>query len=99
LPATLAIIRQQSALSLSNVTHILMEKLPGFYSVYTFKTASGNRTAIVIDENNDNRQVFLPPDKYNVDSKIPLTIDKFLHLTACLESNSFFARFRFNFDS
>ncbi len=98
-PATLAIIRQQSALSLSNVTHILMEKLPGFYSVYTFKTASGNRTAIVIDENNDNRQVFLPPDKYNVDSKIPLTIDKFLHLTACLESNSFFARFRFNFDS
>ena len=98
-PATLAIIRQQSALSISNVTHILMEKITGFYSIYTFKTAAGNQSAIVIDEDSDNPQVFLPPGKYQVDSKIPLTIDESLHLTACLESNSFFTRFSCSFDS
>lgn len=98
-PATLAIIRHQNALSLSNVTHILMEKIPGFYSVYTFKTSSGNQTAIVIDEDHENRQVFLPAGKYSVESKIPLTIDRSLHLTACLESNGYYARFRFYFDS
>jgi len=97
-PATLAIIRQQSALSISNVTHILMEKIIGFYSIYTFKTTAGNQSAIVIDEDSDNPQVFLPPGKYQVEGKIPLTIGKSIHLTACLESNSFFARFRCYFD-
>ena len=98
-PATLAIIRQQSAVSISNVTHILMEKITGAYSIYTFKTDDEPHQAIVIDEDSDYPQVFLPPGKYSVDSKILLTIDESLHLTACLESNSFFARFRFRFDS
>ncbi|MGY6277801.1 hypothetical protein [Methylomonas sp. MgM2] len=98
-PATFAIIRQQNALSISNVTHILMEKITGVYSVYSFKSANGNQTAIVVDEDSDKRQVFLPPGKYKVDSNIPLTTEQSLHLTACLESNAFFARFRFNFDS
>ena len=98
-PAMLGIIRQQSALSISNVIHILIEKITGFYNIYTFKTTVGNRAAIVLDEDSDNAQVFLPPGKYQVDSKIPLTIGESLYLTACLESNSFFARFKFCFDS
>lgn len=99
MPATLVIIRQQSALSISNVTHILMEKITGFYSIYSFKAGKETRHAIVLDEDGNYPQVFLPPGKYAVDSKIPLTIDESLHLTACLESNSYFARFRFRFDS
>jgi len=98
-PATLAIIRQQSALSISNVTHILMEKVAGPYSIYTFKTNAGNQSAIVIDEDSDDPQVFLPPGKYQVDSKILLTIEESLHLTACLETTSFFSRFNCTFDS
>lgn len=98
-PATLAIIRTQSALSISNVTHILMEKITGFYSIYSFKSGKDTHHAIVLDEDSDHPQVFLPPGKYNVDSKIQLTIDESLHLTACLESNNYFARFRFRFDS
>lgn len=98
-PATLAVIRAQSAPSISNVTHILMEKITGLYSIYTIKAQTDNQQAIVIDEDGEHPQVFLPPGKYSVDSKIPLTIDESLHLTACLESNSYFSRFRFYFDS
>lgn len=98
-PATLAIIREQSSLSISNVTHILMEKIPGPYSIYTIQSGSNNQQAIVVDEEGKDPQVFLPPGKYAVDGKIPLTIEESLHLTACLESTSFFARFRFYFDS
>ena len=98
-PAMLAIVREQSALSISNVMHILMEKIPGPYSIYTIKTSGTPQQAIVVDETGDDPQVFLPPGKYGVDSQIPLTIEETLHLTAYLESNSFFARFRFYFDS
>ncbi|MGR8930507.1 MAG: hypothetical protein ACU836_07690 [Gammaproteobacteria bacterium] len=96
-PATLSVIRQQSAISISNVNHILMEKVTGFYSIYSFKSGNTIHHAIVIDEDSDNRQVFLPPGKYNVDTVIELTIDETLHLTACMESNGYFARFRFRF--
>ncbi|MDD2761161.1 MAG: hypothetical protein PHH11_12820 [Methylomonas sp.] len=98
-PATLAIIRHQSALSISNVTHILMEKIIGFYSIYSFKAGKDTYQAIVIDEDGDQPQVFLPPGKYGVDTTIPLTINESLHLTACLENSPFFARFSFRFDS
>ena len=98
-PATLAIIRQQNTLSFSNVTHILMEKILGFYSIYSFKKGHNVMSAIVLDEDSDEPQVFLPPGKYNVGTKIPLTINEALHLTACMESNHFFARFKFQFDS
>ncbi len=98
-PATLAIILQQNALSFSSVTHMIMEKILGYYSIYSFKKDQQTLQAIVIDEDTENPQVFLPPGKYNVHGKIPLTINESLHLTACLESNQFFARFKFRFES
>lgn len=97
-PAVLAIIRQQSALSISNVTHILLEKIRGFYSIYSFKIAGELRYAIVIDEDSDSAQVFLPTDKYNIGSKIPFTTGQSIQLTACLEGNSYFSRFHCHFE-
>lgn len=96
-PVSLAIIRQQALSDLNNAHQLLLEHIPGNCAIYGFGEHKKHEFAIVVAEEKDNRQVFLPPGKYLLNSNIPLLIDKSLKLSACLESNSFYARFRFNF--
>jgi hypothetical protein len=96
-PVSLAIIRQQALNDLNNTNQILLEHIPGNCSIYSLGANKKHAFAIVIAEENENREVFLAPGKYALNSNIALLIDKSLQLTACLESNSFYARFRFNF--
>ncbi|MDD2738973.1 MAG: hypothetical protein PHR94_08565 [Methylomonas lenta] len=98
-PVSLAIIRQQNFSELSNANHFLLEQLPGSCNIYSIVNSSIDTNALLVGENSDNPQVFLAAGKYIIDSKIPLTIGKSLHLIACIESNNFFARFKFSFSS
>lgn len=95
-PASLAIIRQQHFNKLSQINQFLLEQIPGSCSIYSIANTLDSY-AIIIGENSSNPQVFLAAGKYKVDSKIPLITGKSLHLTACIESNCFFVRFKFNF--
>lgn len=98
-PESLAIIRQQIFNDLSNANHFLLEQIPGSCNIYSIANRAIESNAILVGENSTSPQVFLAAGKYNIDSKIPLTIGKSLQLTACIESNGFFARFKFNFSS
>lgn len=96
-PVSIAIIRQQALNDFNNSNQLLLEHLPGSCLIYSLSEQKKHEFAIVIAEDTPHRQVFLPPGKYTLNSNIQLLIDKSLQLTACLESNSFYARFRFNF--
>ena len=94
-PVSLALIRQQIFSDLSHANHFLLEQIPGNCNIYSLADSAVDSNAIVVGESSNNPQVFLAAGKYNVDSKIPLTIGQSLHLTACIESNRYFARFKF----
>lgn len=94
-PVSLAIIRQHHFNDLSYANHFLLEQLPGNCNIYSIANSAINSYAILVGENSSNPQVFLAAGKYSIDSKISLTIGRSLHLTACIESNRFIARFKF----
>ena len=97
-PVSVAIIRQQALNDLSNTNQLLLEQIPGSCSIYSLGNTTIDSHAIVVGEGTTNPQVFLANGKYSLDSEIPMAIGRPLILTACLESNSFFTRFRFNFE-
>ncbi|MCK9608589.1 MAG: hypothetical protein M0R33_19275 [Methylomonas sp.] len=94
-PVSIAIIRQQNFNELSNAIQLLLEQISGNCTIYSIADNGNEASAVVIGEGTDNAQVFLANGKYALNSKIPLTIGSSLRLTACMESNPFFARFRF----
>lgn len=96
-PVSLAIIRQQELNDLNNANQLLLEHIPGNCAIYSLAEHKNHGFAIVVAEDSDNRQVYLPPGKYTLNSNIALLMDKSLQLSACMESNAFYARFRFNF--
>lgn len=98
-PVSLAIIRQQRFNDLSNANQLLLEQMSGGGAIYNVADAAAGAFALVIGEGTENAQVFLAGGKYTLNSKIPLTTGASLRLTACLENNTFFARFRFAYES
>ncbi|QPK63729.1 hypothetical protein IVG45_01755 [Methylomonas sp. LL1] len=98
-PVSLAIIRQQNFNDLSNANHVLLEMVPGQCTIYSLAKNAIVPHAIIVGEDSEHPQVFLASGKYNVGGKIQLSIGHSLILTACLESNAYFARFKFSFDS
>lgn len=96
-PNALAIIRQQKQHDISGSIHILLEKLDGNYSVYRYHTESGVRHAIIIDE--PQSEVLLVPGRYGLNNRILLAAGTSIRLTAFMEANAHFARFRFTFDA
>ncbi|MGZ4959673.1 MAG: hypothetical protein ACXV7J_10490 [Methylomonas sp.] len=95
--AALAIIRQMAVHDLTGEIHALLEFIPGTCSIFAFTDASGvRRHALVINAETDDPEVFLPPDKYSIDSNIVLNVGITLHLNACVEYNSSFVRFKIN---
>lgn len=94
-PVSIAVIRQQNFNELSNATQLLLEQIPGNCTIYSISDAANEASALVVAEGTDHAQVFLAGGKYTLNGKIPLTIGVSLRLTACMESNPFFARFRF----
>lgn len=97
-PVSLAIIRQQNYNDLANATQLLLELMPGNCTIYSIANNGNDASAVVVGEGGDHAQVFLATGKYALNNKIPLTIGTSLRLTACMESNPFFARFRFTFE-
>ncbi len=94
-PAALAVIRQMIVHDLTGDLHVLLEYIQGTCSIFAFTTPSGASShALVINGETDDPEVFLPPDKYSVDSKLVLKIGVTLHLNACIEYNSSFVRFK-----
>lgn len=95
--STLAIIRRQKEHDISGSIHILLEKISGRYSVYRYHTEQGVRHAIIVE--GQQSEVFLVPGKYALNSRLVLAAGISISLTGFMESNAYFARFRFNFDS
>ncbi|MCQ8105652.1 hypothetical protein NP590_16185 [Methylomonas sp. SURF-2] len=95
-PVSLAIIRQQRFNELSNANQFLLEQISGACTIYSINNAPSGSYALMVGEGMDNAQIFLASGKYSLNSSIPLTIGTALRLTACMESNGFFARFRFS---
>lgn len=93
---TLAIIRRQKEHDISGSIHILLEKVNGNYSVYRYHTEQGVRHAILVEDTQS--EVFLVPGKYSQNNRIILAAGISIRLTAFVESNAYFARFRFKFD-
>lgn len=94
-PPALAVIRQMTTHDLTGDLHVLLEYIVGTCSIFPFTTDSGaGNHALVINGDTDNPEVFLPPDKYSVDSKLVLKHGITLHLNACLEYNASFVRFK-----
>ncbi len=99
-PAVLAIIRRQSVHDVSGAMHILLELVPGVGHIYTYSNDTGQQQRLVmIGEDDPFPEVFLASGKYVLGGKLTLSVDKTLRLTACLESNAFYARYRVSFDS
>lgn len=94
-PVSIGIIRQQQFNELSNAPQLLLELIPGNCTIYGMGDNAIDISAIVIGENSDQAQVVLASGRYNLFTPITLSIHKTLTLTACLESNQYFARFRF----
>lgn len=97
-PVSVAIIRQQNYNELANATQLLLEQMSGNCTIYSIADNGNDTSAVIVGEGTDNAQVFLANGKYALNGKIPLTIGTSLRLTACMESNPFFARFRFAFE-
>ncbi len=94
-PAALAIIRQMAVHDLTGDNNALMEFVQGTCSIFAFIDATGVRSyALVINGETEDPEVFLPPDKYSIDSNIVLNVGITLHLNACVEYNSSFAHFK-----
>jgi hypothetical protein len=98
-PNALLVVRNQHQHDLTGSTHILLEKLSSQCDLYSYSTDDGSYYAIVIGENTANPEVFLASGKYAIGSTFRLDEGRILRLTACLESNDTFVRFRFSFDS
>lgn len=94
-PASLAIIRQQHFSELSKSRQYLLELITGICSIYSLADHAIDSFVIIVGEEGKDPQAFLTAGKYSTDSSLGLSQGKFLHLTSCLESNDFFARFRF----
>jgi len=94
-PVSLGIIRQQQFNELSSSQQLLLELMPGNCTIYHLADNSSESFAILTGENTDKAQVFLSGDRQSLHSPIKLTADKSLTLTACLESNPFFSRFKY----
>jgi hypothetical protein len=93
--AALAIIRQLTMHNMTGDTHMLLEYIQGTCSIFAFASESGaSNHALVVNGETNEPEVFLPPDKYSVDSKIALNVGIVLHLNACLEYNANFVRFK-----
>ncbi|MGD0959074.1 MAG: hypothetical protein ABSB19_04630 [Methylomonas sp.] len=73
----------------------LLEPIADNYSIYTFKNAENILQAvIIINENSENPEAFLPRANYKINAKILLNAGTVLHLLACLEYNESFCRFK-----
>ena len=97
---TLAIIRNKSSLDTFDNPVILLEYIPGNLSINTFSQDSDNLAQVlVLGEKTSRAEVFLPVGKYAVGNKIMLNNRKVITLLACIEYNSYFYRYRINFDS
>lgn len=94
-PVSLAIIRQQRFNELTNANQYLLEQITGGCTIYSINNAPSGSYALMVGEGTENAQIFLASGKYTLNNTIPLTIGTALRLTACMESNAFFARFRF----
>lgn len=94
-PASLAIIRQLTKHKLTGETHALVEFIHGNCSIFAFINEAGvNMHVLIIGGDTDTPEAFLPPDKYSVDTQIALNVGMTLHLQACIEHNTSFARFK-----
>lgn len=99
-PAMLTIIRQKIIHELTGVSQILLETIPGVYSVYEFKChAAANHKILVVGERSAQPEAFLPVGKYGVETKILLNKGKSLYLKTCIEYNQHFCRFRVSFEA
>ena len=96
-PVSLAIIRQQQVNKLSNTKQLLLEQVVGGCFIRNLTESKHHGFAVVVAEGSDQQQVFLPPGKYLLNNDIDLLIGKAMQLTACLESNEFYARFHFKY--
>lgn len=96
-PISLSIIRQQKFNDISNSHQFLLELIPGACNIFSLANNQEDAYAIVVGENTPEPQVFLAYGKYTINSNLPLSIGKSIHLTACLEKNTLFERFRFTF--
>jgi hypothetical protein len=96
-PVSLAIIRQQQVNELSNTKQLLLEQVVGGCFIRNLTESKHHGFAVVVAEGSDQQQVFLPPGKYLLNNDINLLIDRAMQLTACLESNEFYARFHFKY--
>ncbi len=97
-PARLVIVRQQTLYE--DVTLILLEPIIGSVAIHDIENAGDNsQKAIVIGMETVKPEILLANGRYTVGTKINLLYGKTVYLTACVESNPWFARFRIGFDS
>jgi hypothetical protein len=96
-PVSIAIIRQQGSNDLNNTKQLLLDHIVGGCTIRNLSDSKHHGFAIVVAEGGEQQQVFLPPGKYLLNNDINLLIDRAMQLTACLESNEFYARFHFKY--
>lgn len=94
----LGIIRQKNKKNLSDSALVLLECIPGNYSVYPIATDNGEATALIVNETGNNPEAFLPGGTYKTEQQFTLKEGKSMSLRACREYNSFICRFRISLE-
>lgn len=98
-PNVLLIVRQQRQHDISGSTHILLEKISAQFEQYGYNSETGVRYLLLSGEAGKSPEIFLGSEKLSIGKSIELLDGRKLLLTACLESNDLFSRFRISFDS
>jgi cyclic-di-GMP-binding protein len=89
----LAIVRQQIADKLTRKPYALLEKIAGEPSIHWFNSGTGKQRCIILKNDQQPSEIFLPPGKLQIGQKIILGSGQAKFLTRCKESNSFYSRF------
>jgi len=95
-PISLVIIRQQKTNEISRLQQFLLEIIPGTCNIFNFVGSKIDTHGIVVGGNTSDPQIFLSYGKYNINTKLALNTGGSIYLKSHLESNTFFARFRFS---
>jgi hypothetical protein len=95
-PISLVIIRQQKTNEISRLQQFLLEIIPGTCNIFNFVGSKIDTHGIVVGGNTSDPQVFLAYGKYSINTKLALNTGGSIYLKSHLESNTFFARFRFS---